>query len=325
MFRFLFGVVGAIFSLITNGLVLAAIGVGGVIYMYSRDLPDHETLARYTPATMSRIYSGEGQIMDEFARERRIYVPYEDIPEVVIQAVISAEDRNFFEHEGYDPRQMVAAVIEAVVSRGQSLRGASTITQQVAKNIFLSGEISIERKIREIILAARMEQSMSKEQIIEVYLNEIEFGLNAHGIAAAARTYFNASLEELTPAQAAYLAGVPQNPSLHHPVNRYDRAVSRRDFVLREMWENGFLTEGEYQEALATPLITVQSGDIVPFRTSLPPRSYFTDEIRRQLSADFGAKTSFSLADTSRVPRWTKACRTRPRPRLRDALESFRP
>ena len=149
MFRFVFGVFGALFSAFTIGLVFAAFGVGGVIYMYSRDLPDHETLARYNPATLSRIYSGEGEIMDEFARpgEVRIYVPAEEIPDVVKQAVISAEDRNFFEHGGFDPRAIAAAVYEAVVSRGRDVRGASTITQQVMKNFLLSGDRQADRKI----------------------------------------------------------------------------------------------------------------------------------------------------------------------------------
>ena len=322
MIRFITGVFGALFSLITNGLVMVAVGTGGVIYMYSRDLPDHETLAQYTPATISRIYSGEGQVMDEFARERRIYVPYEEIPDLVIEAVISAEDRNYFEHDGYDPRQMVAALIDAVVTRGQTLRGASTITQQVAKNMFTGSQVTIERKIREIILAVRMEQSMSKEQIIEVYLNEIEFGFNAHGIAAAARTYFNATLDELTPAQAAFLAGLPQNPNLFHPVRSRERAIGRRDFVLEEMWENGYLSDDDYAVALAAPLETVQSGDIEPYQQSLPPRNYFTDEIRRQLSRDFGETQFLSGGYTVRAT-MDETLQQAAEDALREALEDY--
>ena len=322
MMRFIIGVFGAIFSLITNGLVMFAVGTGGVIYMYSRDLPDHETLAQYTPATISRIYSGEGQVMDEFAQERRIYVPYDEIPDLVIEAVISAEDRNYFEHDGYDPRQMVAALIDAVVTRGRTLRGASTITQQVAKNMFTGSQVTIERKIREIILAVRMEQSMSKEQIIEVYLNEIEFGFNAHGIAAAARTYFNATLDELTPAQAAFLAGLPQNPNLFHPVRSQERAIGRRDFVLEEMWENGYLSDEDYAVALAAPLETVQSGDIEPYQQSLPPRNYFTDEIRRQLSRDFGETQFLSGGYTVRAT-MDETLQQAAEDALREALEDY--
>ncbi|MBF9036267.1 PBP1A family penicillin-binding protein [Rhodobacterales bacterium HKCCE2091] len=324
MLRFVIGIFGALFSLVFNGLVMAAIGIGGIIFMYSRDLPDHQTLAQYNPATISRIYSGEGQIMDEFSREGevRIYVSAEDIPDLVMEAVISAEDRNFFEHGGFDARQMVAAVIDAVVTRGETLRGASTITQQVAKNLLLSSDRTIERKIREIILAVRMEQSMSKEQIIEVYLNEIEFGLNAHGIAAAARTYFDAALSELTPAQAAYLAGLPQNPARFHPVRYTERAVARRDFVLREMWENGYLTDAEYETAIATPLETVQSGAIDPFQRSIPPRSYFTDEIRRQLSEDFGSDRFLSAGYSVRAT-MDESLQRAAEVALRRALEDF--
>ncbi|MEM9319899.1 MAG: PBP1A family penicillin-binding protein, partial [Pseudomonadota bacterium] len=268
------------------------------------------------------LYSGEGQIMDEFASEVRIFVPYDEIPDLVIEAVISAEDRNYFEHDGYDPRQMVAALIDAVATRGATLRGASTITQQVAKNIFVGSAVSIERKVREIILAVRMEQSMSKEQIIEVYLNEIEFGFRAHGIAAAARTYFNASLDELSPAQAAFLAGLPQNPNLFHPVRSYERAVARRDFVLEEMWENGYLSDAAYETALAAPLETVQSGDIDPFRQSLPPRNYFTDEIRRQLSDDFGEDQFLSGGYSVRAT-MDETLQEAAEASLREALEDF--
>ncbi|MEM6610490.1 MAG: PBP1A family penicillin-binding protein [Pseudomonadota bacterium] len=322
MFRFIAGIFAGLFSLITNGLVMVAVSAGGVIYMYSRDLPDHETLAQYSPATISRIYSGEGQIMDEFAQERRIYVPFDEIPDLVIEAVISAEDRNYFEHGGYDPRQMVAAALDAVITRGETLRGASTITQQVAKNMFVGAEVTIERKIREIILAVRMEQSMSKEQIIEVYLNEIEFGERAHGIAAAARTYFNAQLDELTPAQAAFLAGLPQNPRRYDPVDFYDRAVARRDFVLEEMWENGFLSEAAYDIARDAPLETVQSGHIEPFQQSLPPRGYFTDEIRRQLSRDFGETQFLSGGYTVRAT-LDETLQEAAEAALRAALEAF--
>lgn len=171
MIRFIFGFFGAIFSAVTLGVIAVAIGVGGVLFMYSRDLPSTEALATYTPATISRIYSREGMIVDEFAAERRLFVPAEDIPDLVAHAFVSAEDRNFFEHGGYDPRAIAAAFYEAVQSRGRDVRGASTITQQVMKNFLLDGSRTIERKVREIILAARIEQALSKERILELYLN----------------------------------------------------------------------------------------------------------------------------------------------------------
>ncbi len=294
MIRFITGVFGALFSLATNGLVLAALSVGGVLYMYGRDLPDHETLAQYRPATISRVYSREGEIMAEFARERRLFVPAEEIPDLIAYAFVSAEDRNFFEHEGYDPRAIGAAIYEAIRSRGRDVRGASTITQQVMKNFLLDSSRTIERKVREIILAARIEETLSKDRILELYLNEIYLGENSYGVAAAAQTYFNASLGDLTLEQAAYLAALPQRPSDLHPVEDYDDAIARRNYVLREMYENGYISRDEMETAQAAPLETVQGGHIEAFRASVPPSNYFTDEIRRQLSRDFGSEEFFT-------------------------------
>ncbi|NKX46389.1 penicillin-binding protein 1A [Roseicyclus persicicus] len=294
MIRFTIGFFGAIFTAVTLGIFAVAVAVGGILYMYSRDLPDHEALANYQPPTISRIYSREGMIVDEFATERRLFVPAEEIPDLVAHAFVSAEDRNFYEHGGYDPRAIAAAFVEAVRSRGRDVRGASTITQQVMKNFLLDGSRTVERKVREIILAARIETALSKERILELYLNEIFLGQNSYGVAAAAQTYFNANLEDLTLEQAAYLAALPQAPSNFHPVRDYERAVSRRNYVLREMFENGYITRAEMERATAAPLETVQGGHIEPFRTAMPPRNYFTDEIRRQLSAQYGEDEFFT-------------------------------
>ena len=285
---------GAIFATLTLGIAMGALTLGAVFYMYGKDLPTYETLSQYTPKTISRVYSGEGRIIDEFAVERRLYTPANEIPDLVKQAFISAEDKNFYTHQGYDPRGMAAALIEAVRSRGAEVRGASTITQQVMKNFLLSSDRTAERKIKEIILAARMEQSMSKERILELYLNEIFLGQNSYGVTAAAQTYFNKSLSELTPEEAAYLAVLPKAPSTYHPVRQMERAIARRNFVLKEMFENGYLSRDDYDLAVAQPLRTVQNGDYESFQTDLQPRDYFTDEIRRQLSRDFGAEEFFT-------------------------------
>lgn len=292
--RFIFGFFGAIFSAVTLGLVFAALGVGGLIFMYSRGLPDHETLSQYAPPTISRIYSRQGMIVDEFATERRLFTPAEEIPDLVSYAFVSAEDRNFYSHSGYDPRAIVAAFVDAVRSRGRDVRGASTITQQVMKNFLLDGSRTVERKVREIILAARIERTLSKDRILELYLNEIFLGQNSYGVAAAAQTYFNATLEDLTLEQVAFLAALPQAPSRFHPVDDYERAINRRDYVLREMFENGYVSREEMEAAQAAPLETVQGGHIEAYRLTRPPRNYFTDEIRRQLSAEYGADEFFS-------------------------------
>ncbi|KPP85483.1 MAG: penicillin-binding protein 1A [Rhodobacteraceae bacterium HLUCCO07] len=285
---------GGLFSFITLGLMMVALTVGAVFWIYGQDLPSHASLAQYTPPTISRIYSGEGRIIDEFAQERRLFAPAEDIPDLVKHAFISAEDKNFYDHQGYDLRGILIAAYDAVRSRGSDIRGASTITQQVMKNFLLSGDRRAERKIKEIILATRLEQTLTKEQILELYLNEIFLGQNSYGVAAASQTYFNKSLEELAPHEAAFLASLPKAPSDYHPVRRKERLMARRNFVLREMLENGYLTQEVYEKEVGQPLRSVQNGDFESYRKDLPPRDYFTDEIRRQLSENFGEDEFFS-------------------------------
>ncbi|WP_333685197.1 penicillin-binding protein 1A [Pontibaca methylaminivorans] len=294
MIRFILSIFGAIFSLLTLGVAIIALGLGAVFWIYGRDLPSHESLKQYKPPTISRIYSGEGQLIDEFARERRLFTPAAEIPDLVKQAFISAEDKNFYSHKGYDTRSIAVAAFEAVRSRGHNVRGASTITQQVMKNFLLSGDRRLERKIKEIILAARLEETLDKEQILELYLNEIYLGQNSYGVTAAAQTYFNKTLAELAPHEAAFLASLPKAPSDYHPVREKERLLSRRNFVLKEMRENGYLTPEEYDSEVEKPLRSVQNGDFPSFRTALPPRDYFTDEIRRQLTQDFGEGEFFT-------------------------------
>ncbi|CTQ33952.1 Penicillin-binding protein 1A [Jannaschia rubra] len=289
---FFLATVGGLFSAVTLGVVALAMSIGGVLWMYGRDLPNHEQLAQYTPPTISRIYSGEGRLMDEFARERRLFATADEIPPLVKQAFISAEDKNFYQHAGYDPVGMVSAAVDA--ARGKRLRGASTITQQVMKNFLLSSDRSAERKVKEIILASRIEETLGKEDILELYLNEIFLGQNSYGVAAASQTYFNKTLSQLTLEEAAYLAILPKAPSDYHPVRQAERAIERRNYVLLEMFQNGYITRAELETAQQKPLLTVQSGHYAPFRAALPPRDYFTDEIRRQLTEDFGEEEFFT-------------------------------
>jgi penicillin-binding protein 1A len=292
---------GTIFSMVTMSIMMIALSFGAVLYIYGKDLPSHQSLANYTPPTISRIFSGEGRIIDEFARERRLFTPAEDIPDLVKQAFISAEDKNFYSHSGYDARGIAAAAFDAVRTRGRDVRGASTITQQVMKNFLLSGDRQAERKIKEIILATRIEETLDKERILELYLNEIFLGQNSYGVAAASQTYFNKPLSQLAPHEAAFLASMPKAPSDYHPVRAKERLLQRRDFVLREMRENGYLTQAAYEAEKAEPLRSVQNGDYEPFSKALPPRDYFTDEIRRQLSEDFGESEFFTGGLTVRA------------------------
>ncbi|CAN5802693.1 PBP1A family penicillin-binding protein [soil metagenome] len=299
MLRFILSFFGLIFSWLSLGLILGLGALAAIFVIYGRDLPDHAQLARYEPPTLSRIYSGEGELIDEFARERRIFTPIDEVPDIVKAAFVAAEDSNFYEHGGYDPRGIAAAIVEA--AQGGRLRGASTITQQVMKNFLLTGDRSGERKVKEILLATRLEATLSKGKILELYLNEIFLGQNSYGVTAAAQVYFAKSLEELTLAETAYLAALPQAPSLLHPVRARDRALARRDYVLGKMLENGYIDRAAHDAARAEDLATVQSGDIVSARSSMPPRDYFTDEIRRQLSARLGDEELFTGGLTIRA------------------------
>ena len=293
MVRLLLSFIGGIFSWFVTGLLFAALLMGCVFWMYGQDLPSHEEVAAYSPKTISRVYSGEGRLIDEFARERRLFQPVSEIPELVKHAFISAEDKNFYIHHGFDPVGMAGAAWQAVVSGGTNVRGASTIPQQVVKNILLSSDRNLERKVKELILAVRVEQTLSKDKILELYLNEIFLGQNSYGVAAAAQTYFNKQLDQLAPHEAAMLAAMPQSPS-RSPVTNKDRITERRNYVLREMWQNGYLDEATFRREEALPLKTVQNGDFPSFRRQLPPRDYFTDEIRRQLSREFGEEEFFT-------------------------------
>ncbi|KNG95295.1 penicillin-binding protein 1A [Pseudaestuariivita atlantica] len=301
MIRFVFSIFGGIFSVITLGAMMVGITIGAVFWMYSQDLPSHESLASYKPPTISRIYSAEGRIIDEFARERRLFAPADEIPPLVKQAFISAEDKNFYVHDGYDVRGIASAAVDAVRSRGSNVRGASTITQQVMKNFLLSGDRRAERKIKEIILASRVEETLSKDQILELYLNEIFLGQNSYGVAAASQTYFNKPLSDLKPHEAAFLASLPKAPSQYHPVRQVERLRNRRNFVLKEMKENGYISEAVYETEVEMPVRSVQNGDFESFQSALPPRDYFTDEIRRQLSREFGEGEFFTGGMTVRA------------------------
>ena len=298
--RSVFGFLGTIFTLITMSTIVCGLSLGGIFWVYGRDLPSHEFLAQYKPPTISRIYSAEGKIIDEFAKERRLFTPANQIPDLIKNAFISAEDKNFYEHPGYDMRGIFAALVDAVQSRGKRIRGASTITQQVMKNFLLDRSRRAERKVKEIILATGIERSLTKEQILELYLNEIFLGQNSYGITAASQTYFNKTLDELAPHEAAFLAALPKAPSDYHPVREKERLFERRNYVLKEMFQNGYLPKRIYEYELTQPIKSVQGRDYTGFRSKLPSRNYFTDEIRRQLSETFGEEEFFTGGMTVR-------------------------
>ncbi|WP_340110516.1 penicillin-binding protein 1A [Pikeienuella sp. HZG-20] len=299
MIRFL----GFLFSAGSIAAIAGVAIVGAVLWIYDRDLPDYDELKTYQPATLSRVYSGEGEVIAEFAAERRIFTPIDEIPPLVKNAFISAEDKNFYVHSGVDGLGIVKAMLDNLrrIQTGERLRGASTITQQVIKNFLLSSESPVERKIKEFILSSRIESALGKEQILELYLNDIFLGQNAYGVTAAARRYFGKTPEELKPEEAAYLAALPKAPSSYHPVRQREGAVQRRNYVLEEMAQNGYLTRSEAEAAKATPLETVIGGEIESHLPPIPNYTYFTDEIRRQLSARLGREELFGGGLTVRA------------------------
>lgn len=262
-----------------------AIGLGVILWRYSSGLPDYTQLADYEPAIMTRVHAGDGQLITEFARENRMFVPIEAIPMRVVQAFVSAEDQNFFDHSGVDGLGVVRAAVTNMrnVVDGRRLVGASTITQQVAKNFLLSGDVLLSRKIKEAILAFRIERAFSKAQILELYLNEIYLGRASYGVAAAALNYFDKPLADLTLIEAAYLAALPKAPNNYHPVRNYDRAVARRNYVIERMRDDGYVSPLDARLAMAQPL------QVAPHRSNdFVAADYFAEDVRRELEAQYG-------------------------------------
>ena len=282
--RFLF--VCAVLLAIAGGVF-----VGLTIWYFGRDLPDYQQLADYEPPITTRVHAGDGRLLAEYATERRVFVPIGAIPKRVIDAFLSAEDKNFYSHHGVDPISMLRAALTDL-GRWRSKRrpvGASTITQQVAKNMLLSNEVSIERKIKEVLLATRIEEALSKDRILELYLNEIYLGSGAYGVVAAALTYFNKSLDELTLGEAAFLAGLPKAPNNYNPARFPQAAKARRDWVLDRMAEDGAATAGRDRRRPRPSRWSCA--------TARRPRSstaaYFAEEVRRELLARYGEKALY--------------------------------
>jgi len=288
--RFL-GVVSVLFSLLFLGIVGAGAGVLWIFWTYGKGLPDYHQLAQYEPPVATRIHAGNGALIAEHARERRVFMPVEAMPPRLIQAFLSAEDKAFYSHFGVDPRALLRAVVTNAMNYGTGRRpiGASTITQQVAKNFLLTNEVSIDRKIKEAILSLRMERAFTKDQILALYLNEIYLGQGSYGVAAASLNYFDKPLDQLTLEEMAYLAALPKAPSNYHPTRRTKSATIRRDWVLGEMQQNGFITETERMQAVAVPLTVVgRSG----FDSTDAP--YFAEEVRREVVSMFGEEMLYT-------------------------------
>ncbi len=258
-----------------------------VIWDVSKGLPDYKQLASYEPPVMTRIHAADGSLLAEYADERRLFVPVNSVPKRLIQAYLSAEDKTFYTHGGLDWRGIAAAGLRYVqvklTGKGQIV-GASTITQQVAKNFLLNNEQTIERKLREAIIVQRIEAAFSKDQILELYLNEIFLGLNSYGIAAASLNYFGKSLNELSLDEMAYLAALPKGPNNYHPFKHRERAIERRNWVLQQMLENDYITQAEFDAATRKPLVVNPR----PFGAQLFAAESFAEEVRRELAQMYG-------------------------------------
>jgi penicillin-binding protein 1A len=288
--RFLGRVAGGIAAL---AVLLALVGAAGGYVAYERfsaDLPGVDGLQNYQPPVMSRVYAGDARLMAELATERRIFVPYPAIPDLVKRAFVSAEDQNFWTHPGVDPVAIARAAVTDFMHMGQGRRpeGASTITQQVAKNMLLDNQLSLARKVKEAILAFRIEDTLSKQRILELYLNEIYLGLQSYGVAAAAQAYFNKPLDELTPAEAAFLAALPKAPNNYNPFRYPDAAKARRDWVLDRMADDHVITADQARDAKASPIIPAQFHR----PETVPGSAWFAEDVRRELVARFGADTT---------------------------------
>ncbi|WP_294290652.1 transglycosylase domain-containing protein [uncultured Sphingomonas sp.] len=267
---------------------LAAIGlaaVAGLWFAVSRDLPSVEKLRAYEPSLPTNVRDRNGMPLQSYARLRRVELSYDEYPPLLVKAFLAAEDRTFFEHSGVDYPGIVAAFITNLKSDKRPI-GASTITQQVAKNLLVGNEVSYVRKAREAMLAYKIEGALTKQQILELYLNQIELGRNAAGVAAAGHAYFDKDLNQLSLAQLAYLAILPKGPSNYQPERHYDRAIGRRNWVLGEMLRNGFITQAQHDAAVAQPLGTV------PRQSARAEHNggYFVEAVRRELLERYGEK-----------------------------------
>ncbi|MBZ0216494.1 MAG: transglycosylase domain-containing protein [Fimbriimonadaceae bacterium] len=277
---------GFLFAL---GTILGLVGAGVAAYVIwdaSKDLPDYEVLAQYEPPVTTRIHAADGSLVAEYANQRRLYLPINTIPDQVVQAFLSAEDKNFYDHNGLDYAGIARAMAINVrnLGTGRRLVGASTITQQVAKNFLLSSEVSYERKLKEALLAVKIETAFTKPEILELYLNEIYLGIGSYGVAAASLNYFSKSVNELTVAEAAFLAALPKAPNNYHPVRYPERALERRNWVLDRMYENGYMSAEQAEQAKAQPMTL----NFRPTGAQIFAADFFAEEVRRQLYEIYG-------------------------------------
>jgi penicillin-binding protein 1A len=270
------------FSLLSVGLLLSIVSI---LWIYSNKLPDYKYLKNYKPSVSSKLYSGDGVLVSDFSSEKRIFVPYDSVPRIVINAFLSAEDKNFFKHPGVDAKGVIRAFKNNIFNllKSKRLEGASTITQQVAKNFLLNNEVSIDRKIKEAILAFRIERALSKERILELYLNQIYLGEGSYGIASASLSYFDKSINELNYSEAALLAALPKAPSKYNPYKNKKLAKYRRNLVINNLLENSYIDNNYYNKLIKSE-IKLRKRKRIYFEDS----RYFVEEVRKKVVNNYG-------------------------------------
>ena len=254
-----------------------------IVWHFVLDLPDHEQLINYEPPMVTRVYASNGRLISEYAAEQRSFVPLESVPKIVINSFLVAEDKNFYNHIGIDFTSIIRAAKRNLNNIGGRPEGASTITQQVAKNFFLSREVSYKRKIKEILLALRIEQILDKNRILELYLNQIYLGFRSYGIAAASLNYFNKSLNELDISEAAFLAALPKAPNNYHPIRKKKAAIGRRNWVIKRLLQERIITEQQALIATSSELITIERQELKPVEAQ-----YFLEDVRKKLVDKYG-------------------------------------
>jgi penicillin-binding protein 1A len=283
----------ALFCAVVGGVAGAAV-VAGIFVYYAKDLPEFDDVSQYRPKLATKVYSVDGRLIGEFYEERRVVVPYERIPKRLVQAFIAAEDKKFFDHHGIDYVGMVNAVLQKIKHPANKLRGASTLTQQLAKSLLISSEgfgaateRSLRRKVREALLALRLEEDLNKEEIMWLYLNQVYLGHGGYGVQASAENYFKKNVDELNLAEMALLAGLPQAPSKFSPIVKPTAARARQEYVLKRMAEDGYITQAERQEALALSVEKTVKPRDDRFLDTAP---YFAEHVRRYLVETYGNK-----------------------------------
>ena len=274
-----------IFLLVLTIGLLSAFSILAVLWAFSSNLPDYKFLKNYKPSVSSKVYSGDGELVNDFSSEKRIFVPYKSISEKVINSFLSAEDKNFYSHPGVDAKGVLRAIINNIsnVIASRRLEGASTITQQVAKNFLLTNEVSFNRKIKEAILAFRIERALSKERILELYLNQIYLGEGSYGVASASLEYFDKSISELDYEEAALLAALPKAPSRYNPYKNIELAKFRRDLVLKNLFENNYIDKKKYEKFINNKIFLKKRKKIF-----LEDAQYYVEDIRKNVIDKFG-------------------------------------